>query len=466
MIFKLFAKQSGAIRRFPNRTRRQAVVQMDKLSRLFHASLMPTKDLKPTPVKIKQRVFDPFVPELPTREPDAQTNDSQPASSTLLSPQPPLPQLPEDNGFIGLDGDFHGDEFPAIKTNKTRGKITKEDLMLSMAGSKAMTIRGVSFDTMGRVSDFDREFQRAHICIQNTLQPRDLRKIDTSLSDQSQVILVREKAILVNLAHVRALVRADAVLVIASPTDSKETAQFHSSFIYELQGALGNPNDKTLFEIKVMEAIMNSASSSLVYELDQLEKESEFLLQSIDVGVSSTQLNKLLLLRRAYNKFLQRVEGFRSAINMVLTNDEDLAGMYVTDKALGKPHVVSDHIDMELMLEHYVKIGDDLVSKVLETSSNLQTTQNMIGIILDNTRNKLIVFDLKANLATAAISSAALMAGLLGMNLPNHIENYPHIFEGVALASLGIVFGIYFGAVQRMGKITKWKGLIWRRYEK
>ncbi|KAJ3008965.1 UNVERIFIED_CONTAM: magnesium ion transporter [Siphonaria sp. JEL0065] len=142
------------------------------------------------------------------------------------------------------------------------------------------------------------------------------------------------------------------------------------------------------------------------------------------------------------------------------------------------PRATADHIEMELMLEHYVKIGDgklliqdvgedmltkyytEIVSRVQETTANLQTTQHMIGITLDNTRNQLIVFDLQANLATAAISSAALVAGLLGMNLPNGIDSLPWIFPIVSIGAVGLAKAIYFGSVKRMGKIIQWKGLL------
>ncbi|KAJ1539285.1 hypothetical protein HK405_013059 [Cladochytrium tenue] len=49
-------------------------------------------------------------------------------------------------------------------------------------------------------------------------------------------------------------------------------------------------------------------------------------------------------------------------------------------------------------------------------------TQSMLSVVLDAQRNDLIVMDLRANLATLAVSLAALIAGLFGMNLPNFLE--------------------------------------------
>ncbi|KAJ3076656.1 magnesium ion transporter [Podochytrium sp. JEL0797] len=362
--------------------------------------------------------------------------------------------------YEGIDGEVH----PDVKGVEEKGdgdsgyRVPEEMLVSSIPGPKALTIKGVVFDTKGHVAQLDQEFQRAQICSENTLQPRDLRKLDSSLSDQSQVILVREKAILVNLAHVRALIRADRVIVVQSPHDNADTAEHQSTFIYELQGKLQVPKDATVFEIKVMESVLTSVSYGLQQDLHVLESQATQALSALDESVETDKLNQLLLLRRSYNKFMQRVEGYRSAVNELLNNDDDLAAMYLTDKANGVHRAVSDHMEMELMLEHYAKIGDELIRRIQETTANLQTTQHMIGISLDNTRNQLIVFDLQANLATVSLTTSALIASLLGMNLPNHLEGLPWIFPVVAMGSMVVARVVYYGTMRRVGQITKWKG--------
>ncbi|KAJ3064460.1 magnesium ion transporter, partial [Rhizoclosmatium hyalinum] len=126
-----------------------------------------------------------------------------------------------------------------------------------------------------------------------------------------------------------------------------------------------------------------------------------------------------------------------------------MAGMFLTDKANGIPRITSDHMEMELMLEHYAKLGDELVMRITETTSNLQTTQQMIGVSLDHTRNKLILFDLNANLATASLTSAGLVAALLGMNLPNYIDSVPWIFPVVSIGSMVLARAVYSASMGR-----------------
>jgi magnesium transporter len=65
------------------------------------------------------------------------------------------------------------------------------------------------------------------------LQPRDLRKIDSRIPNLVPTILVRREAILVNILHIRALVKADAVLLF--DTYGSTDSRLHSVFLYHLE---------------------------------------------------------------------------------------------------------------------------------------------------------------------------------------------------------------------------------------
>lgn len=69
-------------------------------------------------------------------------------------------------------------------------------------------------------------------------------------------------------------------------------------------------------------------------------------------GVSPAELRDLLECKRAVEDCLLSGRGMQSALALVLGEDEDLAGMYLTDKANGKVHNVEDHQQAELLLEY------------------------------------------------------------------------------------------------------------------
>lgn len=66
--------------------------------------------------------------------------------------------------------------------------------------------------------------------------PRDLRKLEVGPQAISPSILVRKNSILVNLLHIRALVKADKVLVFDVMSGGDSHAQ--SIFMWDLEGKL------------------------------------------------------------------------------------------------------------------------------------------------------------------------------------------------------------------------------------
>lgn len=58
------------------------------------------------------------------------------------------------------------------------------------------------------------------------------------------------------------------------------------------------------------------------------------------------------------SKLDRQVDAIKNVLAEILNNDEDLAGLYLSDKASGKGRIVSDHMEAELMLEHYSRMVD------------------------------------------------------------------------------------------------------------
>jgi Mg2+ and Co2+ transporter CorA len=132
--------------------------------------------------------------------------------------------------------------------------------------------------------------------------------------------------------------------------------------------------------------------------------------------------------------------------------------MYLSDKSRGKAHATSDHLEVELMLEHYLSLADELSSTAKAASSSLQSTQSMLSVVLDSQRNDLIVMDLRANLATLAISLSALVTGLFGMNLPNFYDVGglfgAEAFVGACLVSVGVGASIFGWGLRAMARVV------------
>jgi hypothetical protein len=87
-----------------------------------------------------------------------------------------------------------------------------------------------------------------------------------------------------------------------------------------------------------------------------------------------------------------------STLAIGLMVDEDLAGMYLTEKSRGKQRDVDQHDEVELLLEAYVKQVDGIVQEADQLASNMKNTEEIVNIILDANRNSLMLLDLKVPL--------------------------------------------------------------------
>ncbi len=131
---------------------------------------------------------------------------------------------------------------------------------------------------------------------------------------------------------------------------------FQSMLIHELEGKVGIKD--LPFELKGMEAILLNVVTKLQAEEDALLPKIKSFLIGLNNDVSQEKLKEMLVYRREIAMFGRKVEAIRSAIDEILNNDEDLAGLYVSDKAQGTSRPVSQHMEAELLLEHYCKLID------------------------------------------------------------------------------------------------------------
>lgn len=94
------------------------------------------------------------------------------------------------------------------------------------------------FDTRGKAIHGTQVFPRSSFCALHGLQTRDLRKIDISVDNSVPTILVRRGSILVNVYHIRCLIKHDSLVLFEHAAYSHGGAI--SSFVKSLQDALSH----------------------------------------------------------------------------------------------------------------------------------------------------------------------------------------------------------------------------------
>lgn len=195
--------------------------------------------------------------------------------------------------------------------------------------------------------------------------------------------------------------------------------------------------------------------SALEAEMTFLRNLIGGLLAELDDDIDRDKFKRLLHYSRRLNSFQNRAKLVQQALEEVLEQDEDLAAMYLTDRHNGVNRKLSDHEDLEVLLETYSKQVEEIVNEASTMESNVQTTQEIVELILDSNRNALLALDLKVSIMTMGIGVGALLAGLFGMNLLSHFEGNTYAFYIISGTCLGIAGIVITGGLRRLARIRK-----------
>ncbi|XP_020585254.1 magnesium transporter MRS2-F-like [Phalaenopsis equestris] len=202
------------------------------------------------------------------------------------------------------------------------------------------------------------------------LPARDLRVLDPQLSYPS-TILGRERAIVINLEHIKAVITATEVLVpnsrdpLVAPfvqdlqarvssgsygaphhvvTESDEgdadgtskavlTSQTQSGSPGLALDAYSNGSTKVLpFEFRALEACLESACRLLESETLTLEQEAYPALDELTSKISTLNLERVRQIKSRLVAISGRVQKVRDELEHLLDDDMDMAEMYLTEK--------------------------------------------------------------------------------------------------------------------------------------
>lgn len=208
------------------------------------------------------------------------------------------------------------------------------------------------------------------------LLPRDLRKIDSSVLPH---ILIRPSAILINLLHIRCLIQHNRVLVFDAYGSTDSYTQ--SVFMYDLEGKLqlkeGRSAGTLPYEFRALEAVLISVTSALEGEFEGVREPVVKVLRELEENIDRDKLRHLLIYSKKLGTFEQKARLVRDAIDELLEADDDLADMYLTEKAEGITRAEDEHTEIEMLLESYHKVCDEIVQVSGNLVSNIRNTEEM-----------------------------------------------------------------------------------------
>ncbi|KAH9235221.1 hypothetical protein K456DRAFT_1761259 [Colletotrichum gloeosporioides 23] len=337
------------------------------------------------------------------------------------------------------------------------GSMFNNRRILAAKAALEPRLRCTEVDETGEVILVDGEFKKTELIAKYGLLPRDLRKIDSSNLPH---ILVRQSAILLNLLHLKVLIKKDRVLLF--DVYGSKTSYPQSAFMYDLQGKLkqkqahGGVNGLP-YEFRALEAVLTSVTSELEADFESVRDPVIRVLSELEDDIDRHKLRILLILSKRVSTFEQKAKLVRDAIEELLEADDDLAAMYLTEKAHDLYRGVDDHTEVELLLESYNKLCDEIVQEAQNLVSSIRNTEEIIRAILDANRNSLMLLDLKFSVGTLGLAMGTFLAGLYGMNLENFIEETNWGFAGVTAISCGFSLLVCWYGLVKLRKVQRVK---------
>ncbi|PLB49228.1 cora-domain-containing protein [Aspergillus steynii IBT 23096] len=345
---------------------------------------------------------------------------------------------------------------PALIDEGTEGSLNFGGRLLAAKASNEPRLRCTEFDSSGNVTLVNGDFRKSELIAKYGLLPRDLRKIDSSTLPH---ILVRPSAILINLLHLRVLIKADRVLVFDAygSTDS----YMQSMFVYDLEGKLRqrqgqSPGAGALpYEFRALEAVLISVTTGLEEEFNGVREPVVRVLRALEEDIDRDKLRHLLIYSKRLGTFEQKARLVRDAIDDLLEADDDLAAMYLTESAKGIQREEDDHQEVEMLLESYHKVCDEIVQASGNLVTGIRNTEEVVKAILDANRNSLMLLDLKFSIGTLALAAGTLFSALYGMNLKNFIEESDFGFGGVSVTCFAITAVVCVYGLAKLRKLQR-----------
>ncbi|KAF8030507.1 hypothetical protein BT93_E2828 [Corymbia citriodora subsp. variegata] len=332
----------------------------------------------------------------------------------------------------------------------------------------------ILLDTAGRGTVLD--VDKYAIMHRVQIHARDLRILDPLLSYPS-TILGRERAIVLNLEHIKAIITAEEVL-LRDPSDinvipvveelqrrlavnaicqGQDDAEEYSHGQNDVEAG---EDDESPFEFRALEVALEAICSFLAARTTELETAAYPALDELTSKISSRNLDRVRKLKSAMTRLTARVQKVRDELEQLLDDDDDMADLYLSRKQAGTSSPISgsgaqnwfpasptigskisrasrvsvatvrgdedDVEELEMLLEAYFMQIDGTLNKLTTLREYIDDTEDYINIQLE----------LFLSSGTVCLSIYSLVAAIFGVNIPyDWNNNHGYMFKWVVIVT-------------------------------
>ncbi|KAK9843506.1 hypothetical protein WJX81_006534 [Elliptochloris bilobata] len=403
----------------------------------------------------------------------------------------------------GVDGASTPSSAPPSPTAAgLRRNLSGSDMAAASATAKAAAFdrkkgglggqrKWVRFDRNGETSIIQAD--KHALVHQLGVQLRDLRLLDPHLNTSyPSALLCRDKALVVNLEHIKCIITKDEVFIVNADEESVV------AFIEELQRRLtpkelppapgvsqsvpdlaaavaaaeqreASQAQQSPFELRALEVVLDVVCSHLDRLSADLEAAAHPALDDLTAKVSTANLERVRRIKNRLVRLTTRVETLREVLEKILDDDSDMHQMNLTARAMdlierqssllhtldrtslrlqphGTPHTPKgfdeaaerdeeEIAEVEMVLEGSFLQMDNTYNKLQTLCEYIDDTEDYINIELDSNRNQLIRLEVMLTSATLSVALIGVVSGLFGMNLHNTHEDSYDLFVIVSATS-------------------------------
>ncbi|CAL4937549.1 unnamed protein product [Urochloa decumbens] len=313
---------------------------------------------------------------------------------------------------------------------------------------------------------------KAFVAERSGVHMRELRVVGPFLS-RFPSIQGREKAMVINLEFIRAIVTADEVLLLEPlaqeviPFIDKLRHHFPLKSMEVDVATMDNLDGKHAqtgaecelpFEFQVLELALEAVCLSFHSSLSDLNRHAVFVLDELTKNVSTRNLERLRSLKNSLTSLLAGVHKVRYEVEHLLDHNENMAQLHLSWKqtknqqdqallvsaainsnfpsktSLARPNPVinqamgiatsapldTDGENLEMLLESYFRQLDGIRNRTVMVREYIVDTEDYINIQLDNQRNQLIQLHLALIIVSFGIAINTLIVASFAMNLPHN----------------------------------------------
>lgn len=350
---------------------------------------------------------------------------------------------------------------------------------IKVAKKKAGSRLWMVFDRLGK--SVVTELDKSAIIRKAAIPVRDLRILGPIFSHSSSII-AREKAIVVNLEFIKAIITADEVLLLDplcnevlpfvnqlrrqinlnSPSKVHEYCNFDfpGSEMPQYGGQWflnenGDGERVLPFEFQVLEVALEFVCTYLDSNVSDLERDAYAALEELTKNISTKSLERVRSLKTNLTRLLARVQKVRDEIEHLLDDNEDMSQLYLTRKQIqdkqfealmtsatlnnlvitpnllrlhshvrGNSGFISFHSDdnsvedMEMLLEAYFMELEATRNKILVVREYIADTEGYVNFQLGNQRNELIQLHMFLKIFDFSLAVYGMITGFFGMSIP------------------------------------------------